>query len=107
MNKFLFFLGAIPSTLTYKPNQYFMYFICFTLAVLGAVMSYFYSPIANMIPGFFAEWWNEGTYQNLPMYLVVSSYSLLIFAVICKVKVLAFESAVYIKNNFGRNMPLF
>ncbi|RJE70984.1 hypothetical protein BGP78_21100 [Pseudoalteromonas sp. MSK9-3] len=106
MHQLLLMLGIIFSTLMHKPSKFFSCFICLNLVGLAAVLSSFYSPIFHIIPSFVTEWWTQGTYENFPMYLVLASYSLLIFAFICQVKALAFECAVYIKNNFNKNMPL-
>jgi hypothetical protein len=100
-SKLLFLLGATCSKIYKYPSKEFVVFLAVLLSGLTVYLASSFTPILVLLPGFFKEWWQIGSIDNFSMYLIVASYSLLIYAVISMVKGAAFDTACFLKQKFG------
>jgi hypothetical protein len=105
MIKVIFSIGTIISKLSKYPSKNFAIFIAAILSLLSWYLGSNFAPIADIAIPFLKEWYALGTQENFPMYLVLTSYMLLIGAFIAQVSIYAFDSACYVKQKYGLRIP--
>lgn len=99
--KFYFIMGAIFSKLFNNPSKHFSITIAWVLMLLAMFFSSTLGLLFKMIPELMFEWFEAGTYESFPLYLVLISYTLLLFAVVSLISVTAFEMAFFVRKKFN------
>lgn len=99
--KFYFLLGMIFSKLFNYPSKYFSITMAWILMLLALFFSSSITPLFKMLPALIIEWVEAGVDENFLLYLVLVSFTLILFAAVSLISVAALELAFFVKQRFN------
>ena len=94
-------VGFLYSQLAKYPSRPFLVALTVIGIAFSMALAHSIAPLLSLLPGFLQEWWTQGTAQNFPAYLALTSYSLLIIAAVSQVKRFVFVVACELRSRFG------